>query len=88
MDLATQVREKILSLQDALTTAHPRMPTLLREIHTSLKSDPAVVTLLSEEEIATVVSGLQQQTKTILAASVVKKSSQTKSIKKITLDML
>lgn len=58
----SEVQQNILSLQEALLSAHPEMPTLLRKIHTKLKADPAVVTLLSEEEIATVISGLKVQT--------------------------
>ena len=67
LDMQTQmnlseVQENIASLQEALLTAHPEMPSLLRKIHTKLKADPAIVTLLSEEEISQVISGLKAQT--------------------------
>lgn len=66
------VREKIASLQSALLERHPRMPTLLQEIHSALRAQPENVTLLAEEDICTIVSGLQQQTNTFLADTVSK----------------
>lgn len=57
-----EVQDTISQLQDALLVTHPEMPILLRKIHTKLKADPAIVTLLSEDEIATVINGLKVQT--------------------------
>lgn len=76
------VREQIASLQEALLSAHPTMPILLREIHKTLKADPEVVTLLSEEEIGVVVNGLSKQTQTTIATSLAtgKKGKSIKSI--------
>ena len=74
-DSLIQVREKILSLQTAMLDRHPRMPTLLQEIHAALKAQPENVTLLPEEEIAILVKGLQHQTGTFLAETAVKKKS-------------
>jgi hypothetical protein len=77
------IREKIATLQNHLLTAHPLIPTLLRTIHTQLKADPEVVTLLAEEEIRVIVSGLQYQTKIkLVEASTPKK----KSLKQMDLD--
>lgn len=81
MTPAEQLKESVLNLQEALLTAHPQMPTLLRQIHAQLKADPTNVTLLSEEEIGVVVSGLKKQTQTTIATSLSK--SKTKSIKSI-----
>lgn len=81
MNLADQVREKILSLQTALLENNSRMPVLLKEIHTQLKADPEVVTLLEPDEIAVIVNGLKKQTQTELATATAK--SKTKSIKSI-----
>lgn len=85
MTPAEQLKEKILSLEQALLSVHPTMPVLLRDIHEKLKQDAEIVTLLSEEEIEIIVRGLKQQTKTELATSLLKsaKSSTTKSLKKI-----
>lgn len=79
-----QLQEKVLSLQTALLEAHPRMPVLLKEIHTQLKTDPEIVTLLTEEEIGIIVSGLMKQTQTTILAAVMKKGTG-KSLKKTTL---
>lgn len=88
MDIATQIKEKILSLQTALLEQHPIMPALLRDIHSNLKANPDVVTLLTEEEICIIVNGLERQTNTFIAASVVASKSKTKSAKNITLEDL
>ena len=80
------IKMKISELESALLQAHPRMPILLREIHTILKSDPANVTALSEEDISILVSGLKKQTATEISASTLKKSS--KSLSKTTADDL
>ena len=66
------VREKIANLHAALLEKHPRMPLLLQEIHQTLKAQPENVTLLPEEDIQILVSGLQHQTNTFLAESIVK----------------
>lgn len=83
MDISTQIKEKILSLQSALLSSHPTMPTLLREIHQTLKANPDCVTLLTEEEIGTIVNGLKKQTATEIATTALK--SKTKAIKNMTL---
>ena len=75
------LKEKIASLQEALTARHPTMATLLREIHTALKKQPENVTLLSPEDIRVVVNGLEAQTGIALAQSITKTStSKTKSL--------
>jgi hypothetical protein len=80
-----QIQEKITRLQDAMLASHPMMPSLLREIHTALKADPEVVTLLQEPEILVIVNGLKAQTKVEIATSVMKSKSTTKALKNITL---
>lgn len=78
------ISAKISELQEKLLTSHPTMPLLLREIHKTLKEDPAVVTLLKEEEIAIIVNGLEKQTMTSLAASMTKSTaSKTKALKNV-----
>lgn len=76
-----ELKSKIAELQTAILDRHPRMPILLREIHTVLRAQPENVTLLSEEEIAQIVSGLKVQTGVEFAASATK-SSTNKSISK------
>lgn len=76
----TNLQMKISSLQNAILSAHPTLPILLREIHTILKNDPSNVTLLSEEDIAILVSGLKQQTKTEITQAAMKKKTSLKNV--------
>lgn len=86
MNIQEQIKEKILSLESALLSQHPSMPTLLREIHQTLKANPDCVTLLENEEIGVIVNGLKKQTATEIATAAIKTKS--KSLKAITLDDL
>jgi len=81
-----QLQEKIAALQDALVTANPGMPTLLREIHNTIKLNPEQVTLLDEEAIGTVVQALSKLTGISVSAAALK--SNKKSLKSMTLDDL
>lgn len=76
----TDLQMKIASLQESILTVHPRMPILLKEIHTILKNDPAVVTLLSEEDISILVSGLKRQTQVEITQSTLKKKTSLKNV--------
>lgn len=69
MTPAEQLSEKVSALEAAILSKHPTMPTLLREIHTTLSSYPEQVTLLTEAEIKVIVSGLSAQTNVAFAAS-------------------
>lgn len=70
---------KIAELQDCIISAHPRMPLLLKDIHTALKTDPENVTLLTEEQIEIIVSGLEKQTQTEITAATLKKKVSLKN---------
>ena len=76
----TNLQMKIASLQDAITNTHPKLPVILKDIHTILKNDPSTVTLLKEEDIATIVAGLQIQTKTEITQSTLKKKTSLKNV--------
>ena len=84
IDLELQM--KIAALKDAILTAHPTMPTLLAQIHKQLKADPVSVTLMSEEDIAVIISGLSAHTKTEIIASAVK--AKGKALKNLSADDL
>jgi hypothetical protein len=75
-----ELQSKVAELEDLIKEKHPKMPTLLREIHRTLQQYPEQVTILSEEEIAVIVQGLQIQTGTELAKDAAKPSA-TKAIK-------
>lgn len=72
-----ELQMKIAELQDAILTVHPRLPILLKDIHKMLKDDPAVVTVLGEDEIATIVTGLKRQTATEITQATLKKKVKT-----------
>ena len=83
---ADQIKEQIAKLQDALTTANPGMPTMLRTIHRALLEDKSTVTLLSPEEVGILVSGLLKHTNTVIATTAAK--STKKALKNVSLDDL
>lgn len=85
--LAFQVQEKIEQLNQALLSAHPQMPTLLRDIHTLLRSQPEIVTLLTDQEIGVLVASLKKQTGVAIVAAAPKKPSAA-ALKKLTVDDL
>lgn len=66
------IMEKIATLQSHLLSNHPQMPMLLFEIHKALKENPAVVTLLPEDQIHVIINGLEKQTNTYLAQTLTK----------------
>lgn len=80
---AYQVQEKLATLDKLLEDAAPGISGLLRDIHTQLKKDPDVVTILSEEECAILVRGLKKQTATEIATTAAK-SKPKKSLKAMT----
>lgn len=82
IDQAFQVREKLAQLEEALLAGTPNMPTLLRDIHTNLKADPDVITILSPEEVSILVNGLKKQTNTEIAIKAIKK--KTKPVSRMT----
>ena len=79
--LTYSLREKVAALSAALLARHPTMPTLLREIHSTLQKYPEQVTLLEEDDIRAVVEGLKVQTGVEFAtAAASSKASSTKSL--------
>ena len=71
-----ELKEKVAALQACILDQHPKIPTLLREIWTTLKQYPENVTLATEEELEIIVSGLEFQTKTFLAESTIKSAKK------------
>lgn len=76
---------KIQELYEAVQKTLPNMPSLLRDIHQNLRTDPEIVTLLSPEEVSIIVSGLSKQTQTTITTSILN-GSKGKSLKKISVD--
>lgn len=79
------IQMKIAELNEALLSAHPTMPTLLRDIHQNLKLDPELTTLLTAGEVSIIVRGLSVQTQTTITTSILSKSKG-KASSKISVD--
>jgi hypothetical protein len=77
------IKSKIADLSAALLDKNPRMPMLLRDIHTHISKDPELATLISEEEIGIIVSGLKVQTNTELVTTATKAASSIAGKKKM-----
>jgi len=67
---------KLAELKAAIHAKHPTMPMLLQDIHRALKAQPDQVILLKEEEIATIIDGLELQTQTSLGSNLVKQATK------------
>ena len=87
--LNLEIQTKLNALSEALLQAHPTIPTLLKDIHRTLKAQPEQVTLMSEQELHLVVQGLMKQTNSNLAAAAMKPvRAKKESLKSMTLDEL
>ena len=80
---SVELLSKVQELSELILSKHPRMPTLLREIHTTLRNYPEQVTLLDEQSISVIVSGLQVQTNTVFSQAAISGSGTTSLKKKI-----
>lgn len=80
------LKSQVAELSELILSRHPRLPFLLREIHTALRAQPENVTLMSEEEIAVVIAGLKVQTATDFAIATTPKMSALKKIKSLGAD--
>lgn len=78
-----EIKTRIQDLQQAIHSANPGMPAILRDIHTKLKADPAVITLLEEEDIEAIVSGLKLQTNVELTSAKPKTAKPTSAKAKL-----
>ena len=78
------VREAIADISSKLLSGHPQLPLLLRKVHSALKQDPDIVTILTNEERAIIIRGLEVQTKVKLVEIATPKKS--KSLKSMTVD--
>lgn len=82
-----QIRDKLAFLESKLKEATPHISDLLREIHITLKKDPELVTILTEEECCILVAGLKKQTGAEIATSALK-SGLKKSLKNVSVSDL
>lgn len=75
IDQSYAIKEKLAELDTALNERLPGITTILRTIHSTLKKDPDLVTVLSEEECNILVRGLKKQTATEIATTALSKKS-------------
>ena len=81
--LPIDLENKILSLQESVLQRLPQMPTLLQEIWNALKKQPENVTILEEEQVQIICSGLEIQTNTKLIESMTKTTKSKAAITKL-----
>jgi hypothetical protein len=84
MTPAEQIHEKILKLQELLTTQNPGIDSWLRDIHTNLHKDESLIQYLSPEEIGVIVSGLSIKAKIEIVNEAVKSKSSNKKLSTLT----
>ena len=77
---------KLWELEEALDKQMPDRAQILKQIHDSLKADPTVVTLLTDEAIGIIVKGLTDHTNTTIVAA--PKRATTKRTQPLSLDLL
>lgn len=88
MNNADTVREKLLVLESRLKDNLPNIKDILRDIHSTLKNDPDVVTILTEDEVAILVNGLIKQTQSTVIGKVLNTKKSKKDLQQLTLDDL
>jgi hypothetical protein len=75
-----ELRQKVGELSKAMLDRHPSMPSLLRDIHRTLRQYPEQVTILEPEELNKIVEGLVVQTGISFATSASSKTAANKSL--------
>jgi hypothetical protein len=69
------IKMQLAELEAALNQKQPEFKTILRDIHTKLRQDPAIVTLLSDEEIGGILDGLKHHAQVEIIAPKAKKTA-------------
>jgi hypothetical protein len=61
MNQAEQIEMKIAELETAITSQHPQMSQYLKLIHMQLLKEPELVHIMTNEQRAVLISGLEKQ---------------------------
>ena len=77
---------KLYELEEAMDKKLPNRTIMLKEVHDTLKADPAVITLLTDEAIGLIVRGVTEHTGATIIAN--PKKVTNKRSQPLTLDML
>lgn len=78
MSTVQHVQGKLAELQEALDEQVPGFAYILKDIHESLRADPEVVTILTDEEISVIVKGLERHAGQVVVPAKAKKASSKK----------
>lgn len=89
-DIYAKLESNLASLEQTLLAKDPMMPQHLRTIHATVIAYPEAVHLLKDDEIARIISGAEEMTKTKIVSDAAKKAtvSRTKSLKNVSVSDL
>jgi hypothetical protein len=84
-DIYKRLESTLADLQATLLAKDPMMPQHLRNIHATVIQYPESVHLLSDQEIALIIDGAEEHTKTMIVSEAAKKATapRAKSLKNI-----
>lgn len=74
-----RIRDKMSELQEALDNNVPGFAHILKDIHDNIRADPDSVTILTDEEIAVIVKGLEKHAHIVVTPAKAKKAASNKS---------
>lgn len=77
------IKMQLAELEQALNEKLPGFKTILRDIHTKLRQDPAIVTLLTDEEIGGIIAGLKHHAQVDVIAPKAAKTAKKETKAKI-----
>lgn len=77
------IKMQLAELEAALNDKQPGFKTILRDIHTKLRQDPAIVTLLTDEEIGGILAGLKHHAQVDVIAPKAAKTAKKETKAKI-----
>lgn len=85
MTPAEALKMQMAELESALEQDNPGMKTILKDIHSKLKNDPEIVTLMSDEDISVIIHALSRTTDTEIQTAKVKSTTRKSSSKAISI---
>lgn len=81
------IKEQLAALDEALEKKITNVAAILRPLHANLKKDPALVTLLTDEECSIIARGLAVQTNTNITTKLIT-SKRPKALSKVSVSDL
>jgi hypothetical protein len=71
-----RIRDRMAELQESLDKDMPGFAFILKDIHDNIRADPDVVTVLTDEEIAVIVKGLEKHSHIVVTPAKAKKTTK------------